>query len=167
MALAPPPDGTVVSTLPFELDPRVFCRALLTTYFRRNVWTYVICVAVAGVGLVLDHSFLLFLGLWTGIVLALYRLWWFRRYVRHPDNASFFTTRRYDLTVDALHAVTADGTEATQPLASLVRAENDGSHWRLYESTANAHFVPVSAFASPDDLVRFLSLLREHGLIRD
>ncbi|MEL6614818.1 MAG: YcxB family protein, partial [Bacteroidota bacterium] len=115
-------------------------------------------------GLVLQVPGIVLIGAGSGLALALYRLWWFRRFATHPENASFFEPRQYTFTDDMLEVSTFDGTEARQPLRSLIRAERGDEHWKLFISRGQFHYIPLSAFASEADAERLEAILRANGL---
>ena len=165
MPLAPPPDDTRVSTLPFEIDPSDFFRLLVNTHFRGNVWTYVLLGGLVVLGLGMESEFLFTTGIALGVGLAVYRLMEFRDQTHGPDSALNVSLRRYDLTQEALHLATEEGVEVRIPLTVMTRAENDGEFWTLCIGSSQFNLVPLSAFASPGDLATFESVLREHGLV--
>lgn len=153
-----------VSTTDFTVDEHAYARALVRAYFKRNAWSYTPFALVAIAGVVLRTPALVLLGLGVGGAIALYRVWWFRRYTRDPENAPFFEPRRYTFTDEMLEVVAFDGTEMRQPLGSLIRAERDDDHWKLYVSKGQFHYLPFSAFASEADNERLEAILRAQGL---
>jgi hypothetical protein len=158
------PNNNQQGTIPMiELDEFEFPRReLIKLFFRQLLWSY--CKAFAYVA-VFAVALAIFSNVWFAPVIVSTVVFFFAclitgsvryfQYVPSAKETQFFQKRKISIDADKLHIQTEDGSEAHALLTHYPKVNRLGNYYCVYVNAASYMPIPVTAFRSEEDRIRF------------
>lgn len=146
----------MIRTKRFKYTPKELFSLLITLYFKKSWWVYVLVLILVMIMTEVDNqeSLTLFLGVFTILYPFFYaiQLW---KFVKSKSNKLLSSERLYEIDNEKIQGIFDEVTHSTIKLDHFIKVEFISNTYLLFLSKSQFIYIPVESFEQESDRMWF------------